>query len=186
MTALELRRKVFHLFALLLWLLPIKYLTFWQFLFVFLLVISLNALTVLKLGKDSFLKHYYMIVFSLEREKNLSKPSVQALWANLGVGLSYFLFGPDSAVAGIITLAVGDAFAGLIGQSFARIKIFSKSLEGSLAFFLSSSLALYFFVPFPLGLLLALLGALIELLPSPVDDNFSIPLGVSLAHSVLY
>ncbi|MDW8237947.1 MAG: phosphatidate cytidylyltransferase, partial [Aquificaceae bacterium] len=175
MTALEFRRKVFHLFALLLWLLPVKYLSFWQFVILFLIVVFLNFLTVLQFGKDGFLRRYYAIVFTLEREKNLSKPSVQALWANLGIGLSYILFGPESAMAGIITLAIGDAFASLVGQSFARIRIFSKSLEGSAAFFISSSLALY-----PIfesaSFLLAFIGAIIELLPSSLDDNLSIPL----------
>ncbi|ADO45975.1 phosphatidate cytidylyltransferase [Hydrogenobacter thermophilus TK-6] len=184
MLSLEVRRKLFHLIAISLWIVPLKlfppFLTF----FTFLVVIFLNILVVKKVGQDS-LGVVYRCILYLEREKNLEKPSIQALWANLGIMLSFLMFGGDCATIGVILLAVGDAFASLVGYHLGRTKLFDKSLEGFLAFFLSSFLVLYFILGWGRAIILSLFGALIELLPLKVDDNLTLPLAGSFLCYIL-
>ncbi|WP_457548545.1 diacylglycerol/polyprenol kinase family protein [Archaeoglobus sp.] len=80
-------------------------------------------------------------------------------------------FFPDYAVGVIAVAVVSDALASLIGR-FGRVRIGSKSLEGFLAYFVSAFLILQW-LNYPLTTLIALIGALTELIGVPPDDNFS-------------
>ncbi len=172
---LETRRKVFHLFVLLLWLLPLNYLPSIITLLVFSLVVGLNLLTVLGVGKER-LAFYYRFVYKLEREKNYSRPGIQALWANLGIFMVFMLFGKEPAMVSVVVLAVGDAFASLVGIRYGRTKIGNKSLEGTIAFFFSTFLVLLPFLGLWKAFLVCIFSAIVEALPINVDDNFSVPL----------
>ena len=171
---LEFRRKTFHIIAVLLWLLPLFYFPKFLLLVFSLLVLFLNLMVVLRVAEDRF-KILYKLVYFFERERNIEKPAIQALWLNLGVFLSFLFFPKECSMVGIILTAVGDGFAGLVGYHFGKIRIGEKSLEGFLAFFVSSSLALLPFLGIS-ALFLALGGALVELLPKRIDDNFLLPL----------
>ncbi|WPM32200.1 SEC59/DGK1/VTE5 family protein [Hydrogenobacter sp. T-2] len=181
---LETRRKVFHLFALLLWLLPLNYLPSIITLLVFSLVIGLNLLTVLGVGKER-LTFYYRFVYKLEREKNYSRPGIQALWANLGIFSVFLLFGKEPAMVSVVVLAVGDAFASVVGMRYGRTRMGSKSLEGSIAFFLSTFLVLLPFLGLWKAFLICIFSAIVEALPISVDDNFSVPLVAGVLYYML-
>jgi dolichol kinase len=65
-----------------------------------------------------------------------------------------------------------------VGKWIGKIKIFGKTLEGSMAFFLSSLLIVWSYPQlnrFP-GSLAALGATLIEVLPIKMDDNLTIPI----------
>jgi acyl phosphate:glycerol-3-phosphate acyltransferase len=99
----------------------------------------------------------------------------------LGIGLTLFLFRTDIAAAAISFLAVGDVAATTVGERYGRTKIGQKSLEGTLAFAVAALVAGHalalFGIDLPGGLILsgALIAAVVELLPVPVNDNLSIP-----------
>ncbi len=181
---LETRRKVFHLFALLLWLLPLNYLPSIITLLVFSLVIGLNLLTVLDVGKER-LTFYYRFVYKLEREKNYSRPGIQALWANLGIFSVFLLFGKEPAMVSVVVLAVGDAFASVVGMRYGRTRMGSKSLEGTIAFFLSTFLVLLPFLGLWKAFLICIFSAIVEALPISVDDNFSVPLTAGFVYWIM-
>jgi dolichol kinase len=109
-----------------------------------------------------------------------------ALWV-----LAVTAFGP-AGVLGLLCLAVGDPVAGLIGRTYGQIRIpGGKSLEGSLAFALVSTavgytyLLLFQWTLAPLHILLSIAiiagvcGALIELVSTRLEDNFTIPVFTS-------
>lgn len=181
---LELRRKLFHLFALLLWLLPINFFPKPLTILLFLLVLFINLLTVMGLWKER-LPFYYKLVYKLEREKNYSKPSIQALWANLGIFLSFLIFGKEASTVGVAVLAVGDAFAGMVGIRYGKRRIGNKSLEGAFAFFLSVFFVLFPFIGLWQAFVVALLSSVAEILPFKLDDNLTIPLIASLVYKIL-
>jgi dolichol kinase len=102
--------------------------------------------------------------------------------------ITIFIFPKGIAVAALCFLIVGDTVAALVGRRFGRIYVFGrKTLAGSLAMF-GSALALGLVIP-GTGVRTAVVGAavaaVVEALPLPVDDNFSIPIlsgvGMSLA-----
>ncbi|MEJ7553734.1 MAG: diacylglycerol/polyprenol kinase family protein [Aquificaceae bacterium] len=181
---LETRRKVFHLFALLLWLIPLGFFPRGLSLFVFLIVIVMNLAIVLRLWENR-LGFYYRLIYSLEREKNFSKPGIQALWANLGIFFVFLLFGKEPAIVSVVVLAVGDAFASVVGMRYGRTRMGSKSLEGNIAFFLSTFLVLLPFLGLWKAFLICIFSAVVEALPISVDDNFSVPLTAGFVYWIM-
>lgn len=94
----------------------------------------------------------------------------------------FLLFDKYTAITSLLFLAIGDCMARIIGQRFGKTRLFHKSLEGSLACLgscLIIGVAMSYFSP-NLTLLVAVIGAvtatLVELLPIPIDDNFTIPI----------
>lgn len=91
------------------------------------------------------------------------------------------LFPLPVAIAGILFLTFGDVAATTVGDRFGRTRIGAKSLEGTAAFLAASVLVSLGVTNFssipPFGALVAgaATAAAVELLPLPVDDNFSIP-----------
>lgn len=94
-------------------------------------------------------------------------------------------------VAGVAVLGLGDPMAALVGRRFGRIRLLhGRSLEGTLAFVLSATLATFallmvFHASLGVGVSLALAlaagtaGAIAELVSLRIDDNFSIPLSAA-------
>ena len=103
------------------------------------------------------------------------------------IGSSYFIFGAvlaiilfpkPVAIASLYILIICDATAGIVGSSWGRVRIFNKTLEGSAAFFISGMIFVGFAMRDNLlwGTLAVIGGTLVELIPTWLDDNFTIPL----------
>ena len=103
------------------------------------------------------------------------------------IGSSYFVFGAvlsialfpkEVAIASLYILIICDATAGIVGSAWGRIRIFGKTLEGSIGFFISGMIVIVFTMGnnFLWGTLAVIGGALVELIPTGLDDNFTIPL----------
>lgn len=105
--------------------------------------------------------------------------------------LVFFLFDKQTAVLALIFLAVGDPFAALVGIWDPKLRVFGKSLVGTTAFVVAATFAGYlmslhaditwawWIVP---G---AVVAAVAELLPLPLDDNIAIPLAAAGAMTLL-
>ncbi len=96
-----------------------------------------------------------------------------------------FLIDVNHIATSIFILSVGDAFSTLIGKR-GRIKLLynkKKTLEGSLAFLLSSLLAYYFVGP--LIIPLALITTALESLPTILNDNLTIPVACTIFFMVV-
>lgn len=120
-------------------------------------------------------------------------------------GNSFFVIGLITVVAffpkqivllSVLYLAIGDPIAAVVGSLYGRHKLVGKkSLEGALANFACSSLVsflmglLYFRLSSENSLILGCLGGavsvLAELIPAPIDDNFTIPVLSAVLLSVL-
>jgi dolichol kinase len=103
--------------------------------------------------------------------------------ANYGLGVllvSALLESTPDVAAVLIVLALGDGFSTLLGKLGKRRLQWNnrKTWEGTVAF-LVGSLPGYLFVG-PLILPLALLGAFVESIDWPLDDNLMIPLTCTL------
>lgn len=131
----------------------------------------------------------------LMRREELKSVSGNSFYV-LGL-LTIVLFFPKPIVLlSILFLAIGDPVAAVFGTLYGKHKIIGKkSLEGSAANFLFSTVASILFGVFYLHLAgtsllwLGVLGGLVsvaaELFPAPVDDNFSIPVFSSLLISAI-
>ncbi len=105
----------------------------------------------------------------------------------IGVFLTILSFPKSIAIPSILVLSFSDPLAAIFGILFSRRKNKAgKSLEGSLAFFVSSFLCIFLFFHFsilPIKYLNLIVVALvfsftltcIERIPSKLDDNLIIP-----------
>jgi len=99
----------------------------------------------------------------------------------VAIFLSILLFPESIAILALTFLIFGDVFAKVIGMMFGKIHIFKKTLEGSIAYFLSAvifGLILQPYIEVPISMLLvgALTAAIVELIPWGIDDNISVAL----------
>jgi len=82
--------------------------------------------------------------------------------------------------AGIFVLAVGDSFSTIVGR-WGKLRLpynRAKTLEGTLAFFISSLPAYYFIGIWAVPL--AAIAALVESLALPIDDNLTVPMASAI------
>ena len=102
-----------------------------------------------------------------------------------------FAFREEIAVLSLIFLSFGDPFATVIGSRDHRARIFGKSVAGTAAFAAVAVIAgvlaalhpeidlRWWIVP---G---AIAAAVAELLPSPLDDNVTVPLAAAITMTLL-
>jgi len=130
-----------------------------------------------------FIRIFSPILRSQEQRGGLTG----ATYYLIGSFLCILLFDKTLAIVCLCFLTLGDLFAALIGKQWGRIKLFSrKSLEGSLAcFIVCTAVALLIGLHPIVAIVGALVATLIELLPTGVDDNVTIPLISGLAMHLL-
>ena len=108
--------------------------------------------------------------------------TVSPVTLSSGVLFSLILFPKPIACTVIFIVAFSDSLATLAGRFYGRHRIpynQRKSLEGSIAFFLSAFICSILYVPFYIALITAFVSCIIESLPIK-GDNLSIPLGTGL------
>lgn len=136
--------------------------------------------------QKSFRKTFHR-VFGRILRKHEMKDFTGATYLLFASMLCVAFFDPLTASVSIAMLSIGDTFAALIGMNFGKRKFLrnNKSLEGSLACFVSCFVFALFWLSNPL---LAVIGALAatgaELGKIPLDDNIKIPLSAALALSI--
>ncbi|ABR56346.1 diacylglycerol/polyprenol kinase family protein [Methanococcus aeolicus] len=132
-----------------------------------------------------YLKNNYLIIIS-ELHEICSRNNENGRGAILFIiGLLIMLIIiPDIKIIfySILVLAVGDSLATIVGiNGKLKIKYFKKTVEGFLAFFISSSLILYYGFG-TVGIVMAFIGAFMELISEKIkiDDNLLLPVGIAI------
>ena len=177
-TGVEIKRKIVHLATLVI---PVGYaLTSEETVILFLVPFFLALLLVDLLrhfhsGMASLFQKYFFGKVLREKEKPTFMGSTYFIFSTI---LTILLFPKSIAIASILILILSDTAAAVIGKWIGRIKIFGKTIEGSMAFFLTSLLIVWIYPHLDRfsGSLAALGATLIEVLPIKVNDNLTIPL----------
>jgi len=116
------------------------------------------------------------------KKKNLSG----ATYVFISALLSVIIFPKVIFISAFSILIISDTFAALIGRRFGKHQFLAKSLEGTLAFFVSAVVVVFLtpkilYVPaeYLFGIVAAALGAIAENISYGwADDNMTIPLTV--------
>ncbi|ACS34635.1 diacylglycerol/polyprenol kinase family protein [Thermococcus gammatolerans] len=120
-------------------------------------------------------------VMDIEREHERLGVAAHIYFALASLIVVYF-FTENVAIAAVTVATLGDAMAAIIGKNFGRHRFSNgKSLEGSLAYFLSALLVIYPLLGLKLAIAGALIGTLVEFYGLPPDDNFSNQVCVAFA-----
>lgn len=128
--------------------------------------------------RDGFIKNIFARWFDpMLKEHELKGRLTGASWTFVTVAVLGILFPRDIVVLSLLFLHVGDPVAAMVGMKFGTIKIFGKSLEGTLAGMAACILVSLPFSSFSLStrLLASAWAMLMEVLPWPIDDNVVIP-----------
>lgn len=184
-------RSVFHVVGAAVSVLLIEILSPWQLTFAALLYAG--TFWFLEFGRRRseamnavLLKFFRHIVHSHE-----SKRVNSSTWYATALVLLTLTRSPVLCLVAVGVLGVGDPLAAFIGRRFGRVRlIHGRSLEGSLAFFVSGTAVAFTLLRVfhsELGLLSALVlaavaaacGALAELFSLRIDDNLSVPLAAA-------
>ncbi|MCB5295730.1 MAG: phosphatidate cytidylyltransferase [Candidatus Cloacimonetes bacterium] len=135
----------------------------------------------------SFRKTFYRL-FGMILRKHELKDFTGATYLLVSSLLCIAFFDEPIAAAAIAFLSIGDTFAALIGMNFGKRKFIrnNKSLEGSLACFVSCSVFGLWWLGNPwMAILGALAATSAELGEIAVDDNIKIPLASALVMSLV-
>lgn len=134
---------------------------------------------------ERLMRFYGPIAHAHERHRVNS-----ATWYGTALVLLVLFASRPGMMAGVAVLGVADPVAGFVGRNWGRRMLRAgRSLEGSLAFFVAGTaaaavtLALLGMGPFGVVLgvaaVAALVGAVVEILSTRLDDNFTIPIAVA-------
>ncbi|MGZ4903239.1 MAG: diacylglycerol/polyprenol kinase family protein [Halobacteriota archaeon] len=180
---LELRRKLAHLvlgtlFAFLVVSLPHA------------LIVTINLLLIASLLVSAYLYQVHKVRFFVWLFERFDRPGKftarGALTFFVGTLAAVLLFSPFVAAVSILVLAIGDAAATIAGYYAGKHSIVgNKTLEGTLAFFVSTGIVLAFFLAPVAAISIALVTAILELVtPSYIDDNLILPVATGILLSI--
>lgn len=184
----ELLRKLIHLSSL--WI-PILYLNVkTAFMLKILLPLSTMAIMIEILRRffPAFNNFILSIIGKLMRNTE-EKSFTGATYLFISSTLTIAFFDKEIAIFALTILIISDSLSALVGKKIGKIPVAGKTLEGSLAFALSAFLVYYIYINyyfFDLPLIassFAILAATLAELFSKklkIDDNFTIPLVISL------
>jgi len=125
-----------------------------------------------------------------QKKKNLNG----ATYVLISALISVLIFPKVIFISAFSILIISDSLAALVGRKFGRHQFLSKSLEGTLTFFISACIVILFtpkvggfFEEYLIGFIAAFVGAIVENISFKlVDDNLSIPLSVGFTMWGLY
>ncbi|MDX2127916.1 MAG: phosphatidate cytidylyltransferase [Chloroherpetonaceae bacterium] len=190
----ELARKGIHSASILI---PIIYYHIERDLALLLLAILFGGFFIVDLLKMFFspLRNWYYAQFGgmLRAHEQGTRSFNGATFVSLSALILVFFFPKLIAIASFAILVVADTAAALVGRKFGKTKIFSKSLEGSIAFFVFALLVSFNTPKIHWGVALGMsfVGMIAELIPIKLgdytfDDNLTIPLSTAVFAYVCY
>ena len=177
----EIFRKVIHILSSVI---PLSYL--WlvkdkDTMLLILVALSITALVIEFLrSKTSIFSRYFNILFDfMLREKESNGKWTGATWLLLGWTITVLMFDMPIAVSALLFLSIGDSFAALAGKLYPRGRIGDKTFSGSIVGLVFSLIVVTTInqTLLPVVLLFGAIAAMgIELIPSKINDNLTIPI----------
>lgn len=176
----EYKRQAIHIgiafFAFIL-----KYLTRWQALALAVLAVLFNLFVIPK----SRIKHHIY-----REDEHIKQHAIGFIAYPLSIAILLLIYPLDIVAIAWCVMGVGDGFSSIIGKTFGKKKLFwnrRKSYAGFFAFVASSflavllvmlwnNMALHIVSVFFISIAVSLTGAVIESIPTNVDDNLSVPI----------
>ena len=188
----ELLRKGIHLFSLSI---PVIYIFVTREFALFVLVpLALIAITIdlLSQRRNIVRKWLFKIFGRILRSHEINGGLVLngASWVLISAVICVFVFPKSIFVPAFSILIISDSTAALIGRKFGKTGFMEKSLEGSIAFFISAILVIFvlgYVLQMPwtflvVGSVAAFFGTIAEASAKTlkVDDNLSIPVSIGI------
>lgn len=130
-----------------------------------------------------FINNFYFTLFGKITRYNEYKTLSGASWVLMGAVATIYLFNEKSAIIGLIVMSLADSAAALIGIKYGATRFFKKSLEGTIAFFITTYLVIFILASASIMLtfITSIIVTTIELFSTPkLNDNILIPIVTAL------
>ena len=136
--------------------------------------------------RNNYYSRIYQHLFGVITRSDEKFQLTGASYVFVSAAVCVNLFTYNIAIISLFCLSICDSFAAIIGIPFGKHKFFDKSLEGSIAFFISA-LAIFFIfkIQWAIALVCSLLGTLVESKKFPVNDNLLIPISIGLTLTIM-
>jgi dolichol kinase len=130
-----------------------------------------------------------------KHEKDSKKKNLNgATYVLLSAVIVILIFPKVFVITAFAVLIIGDSTAALIGRKYGKTKFLLKSLEGTLAFFVSSCFVVLLspkvegnLTEYVIGIIAVAVGAVAENISGEwADDNFMIPITMCITMWILY
>jgi dolichol kinase len=193
---LEVMRKAIHLCSISI---PIVYFNFQREVTLWILVPMAVIFTSVDIARyyNQTIERWFYRWFGFLLRRHESDPHKKTLngatYVVIAATICVAVFPKIIAVTSFIILIISDMTSALVGRRIGRHRFFNKSVEGSLAFFISALIVVactpkvvYRPIEYVIGSIAALVGAIVEALPIEIDDNLSIPISVGFTLWCLY
>ncbi|MDP6133502.1 MAG: hypothetical protein QF856_02790 [Candidatus Marinimicrobia bacterium] len=106
-----------------------------------------------------------------------------ASWVIIGAAVTIFIFNENTAIIGLLVLSIADSAAAIVGIKFGKTQLFSKSLEGSTAFFITATIIVFSLssAAVYVNFIAVIAATIVELFSTPrINDNLLIPMVLAL------
>ena len=129
-----------------------------------------------------YLKTIYITLFGIITRPYEYHGLSGASWVFMGAGVTTYLFNEKAAVIALLVMSLSDSAAAMIGIKYGNTRLFNKSLEGSLAFFITTYVIIFSFstASILLTLITTIIATAIELFSTrKLNDNILIPVATA-------
>ena len=106
-----------------------------------------------------------------------------ASWVIIGAAVTIFIFNENTAIIGLLVLSIADSAAAIVGIKFGKTQLYSKSLEGSAAFFITATIIVFSLSSAAayVNFIAVIAATVVELFSTPrINDNLLIPMVLAL------
>ncbi len=106
-----------------------------------------------------------------------------ASWVIIGAAVTIFIFNENTAIIGLLVLSIADSAAAIVGIKFGKTQLYSKSLEGSTAFFITATIIVFSLSSAAayVNFIAVIAATVVELFSTPrINDNLLIPMVLAL------
>jgi len=178
----EFYRKLIHISSSII---PLSILYFSkEYILPYIILISILLPTLDYLRRDNnFIKKYYNILFNIVTRPSETRKLTGGSWVFISSALTLILFPENIAIVSLLVMSLSDSAAALVGIKYGKTNLFNKTLEGSMAFFITTLIIIHLLIEIPiyLTIICSLIITFVELLSfKKINDNLSIPLVTAL------
>jgi dolichol kinase len=152
-------------------------------------LLSIGFLTVdLLRFRSKNLRSIFIRVFDpLLKHEEKNKKITGATHLFLSATIIIIIFSREIAVPALFILSISDAFAAIAGILFGKHQLFYKTWEGSLVFFLLTCIIVMFTnAEILAALIIGFITAVVEVLPLPINDNYSVALASAIMLYIIF
>ncbi|NPA54121.1 MAG: hypothetical protein GXO21_05570 [Aquificae bacterium] len=184
---LELRRKIFHIISISFLIFPLEIFGKESIVFLLSLMLIIFFPIVYFNIRNKLTYPFWNLLKTVERDENWKIfPARQAFSLAVGLILVGIFFNEEILKISILTTAIYDGVATIVGKLFGKHKIpfTKKSIEGTLGGIFANTFVLSFFIsPFQ-SLIISIFAAIVEIFANSkkwyLDDNFLLPVLVAI------